>query len=230
MAKKKFLYPPAPSVGSDTAFSNIVGVQQTTGGGLTLGTFDFTNAIYEKVNRQFDQGVFSKKFNLENLEITNILETKKLIQKNFQVYPNFDISQVTSFALYGSLQKRISTSITKIINYFPAALEVVSTTLTLSTGLTATNIFYNSIEDETELEINCPFARNPFEIDYTVNADRNLEVRPMKVSKYRDLTNGFLNYSIYVENFDNEYNILELEPTTKLGQEFFAWWGRNRLK
>ena len=218
MAKKKFQFPPAPPVGSDTAFSNIVGVQQTTGGGLTLGTFDFTNAIYEKVNRQFDQGVFSKKFNLENLEITNILETKKLIQKNFQVYPNFDISQVTSFALYGSLQKRVSTSITKIINYFPAALEVVSTTLTLSTGLTATNILYNSIEDETELEIDCSLARNPFEIDYTINADRNLEVRPMKVSQYRDLTNGFLNYSIYVENFDNEYNILELEPTTKLGQ------------
>jgi hypothetical protein len=217
MAKKKFLYPPAPPVGSDTAFDSIVGIQQTNGGGLTLGTFDFTNAIYEKVNRNFDQGVFSKKYNLENLEITNIEQTKKIIQKNFQVYPNFDISQVTSFSLYGSLQKRISNSITKIINYFPAALEVASTTLSLSTGYTAINIFYDSIEDETELEINAPFIRNPLEIDYSINAARNLEVRPIKVSEYRNLTDNYQDYALYVNDLNIEYDILELEPTDKLG-------------
>jgi len=186
MAKKKFLYPPAPPVGSDTPFGNIVGLQLTTGGGLTQGNFQFTTAVYEKVNRKFDQGIFSKKYNLENLEITNIAQTKKIIQENFKVYPNFDISQVTSFSLYGSLQKRISTSITKIINYFPAALEVNSQTLSLTTGLTATNIDYDPIENITSFEVNAAFARNPFDIDYTVFAEKNIEVRPIKVSTFRD--------------------------------------------
>ena len=220
MAKKKFQFPPAPPVGSDTPFDNIVGIQQTTGGGLTLGTFEFTRGIYEKVNRKFDQGIFSKKYNLENLDITDIAETKRLIQENFKVYPNFDISQVTSFTLYGSLQKRISTSVTKIINYFPAALEVYSATTNLTTGLTVTNIFYDPIEDETELEVDAAFARNPFEIDYSVNSARNIEVRPMKVSKYRDLTNEFTNYSLCVKTVDNEFQILELEPTDKVGSGY----------
>lgn len=220
MAKIKYSYPPTPPVGSETPFNGVVGLQTTDGGGLTLGTFEFTYSLYEKVNRKFDQGVFSKKFNLENLEIDDIEQTKKIIQKNFQVYPNFDISQVTSFTLYGSLQKRIASSITKIINYFPAALEVTNTTLSLTTGLTATNIVYDSIEDLTTLEVNMPFARNPFEIDYSVNAARNIEVRPMSVSPYRDLTNSFEQYSLYVGNLDTEYNILDLEPTEEVGSGY----------
>ena len=36
-----------------------------------------------------------------------------------KVYPNFDLSQVTNFKQYGSLVKRLSSSVTKIINYFP---------------------------------------------------------------------------------------------------------------
>ena len=222
MAKKRYFYPPAPPVGTETPFDSIVGLQQTTGGGLTLGNFEFTNAIYEKVNRTFDQGIFSKKYNLENLDIKDIEETKRIIQQNFQVYPNFDISQVTSFTIYGSLQKRISTSITKIINFFPAALEIYNTTLSLTTGLTATNIFYDPIEDITILDVNVGQARNPFDIDYTVNAARNIEVRPIEVSKYRDLTNYFEDYGLYVEDLNNEYNILDLEPADDLSQSFIT--------
>ncbi len=220
MAKKKYFYPPAPPVGSETPFDNVVGLQLTTGGGLTQGNFEFTPSIYEKVNRKFDQGVFSKKYNLENLDITDIEQTKRLIQQNFQVYPNFDISQVTSFTVYGSLQKRISASVTKIINYFPAALEVNKTTLSLTTGLTATNIVYDPIENLTTLEVNAPFTRNPFDIDYSVNASRNIEVRPMKVSEYRNLTSNFENYALYVENLDTEYPLIDFEPTERVGEGF----------
>ena len=99
MAKQIFRYPPAPPVGNNTTFNNIVGFQLVTGGGLTQGNFEFTTAIYEKVNRNFDLGVFSQLYNLENLNIEDIEQTKKIIQKNFSVYPNFDISQVTSFTL-----------------------------------------------------------------------------------------------------------------------------------
>ncbi len=168
MAKQKYQYPPAPPVGTETFSSNLVGLQLVNGGGLTQGNFQFTPAIYEKVNRNFDLGVFSQPFNLENLKIDSLAETKKIIEKTFKVYPNFDISQITSFSLYGSLQKRLSTSITKIISYFPAALQVNYQTLSLTTGQTAFNVVYDSINDETSLDINVGFIRNPFEIDYSV--------------------------------------------------------------
>lgn len=216
MAKQKYQYPPAPPVGTDTFSSNLVGLQLVNGGGLTQGNFQFTPAIYEKVNRNFDLGVFSQPFNLENLKIDSLAETKKIIEKTFKVYPNFDISQITSFSLYGSLQKRLSTSITKIISYFPAALQVNYQTLSLTTGQTAFNVVYDSINDETSLDINVGFIRNPFEIDYSVNAARNVEVRPIKVSEYRNLTGNYESFSLYVGDLNTEYQLIDFVPSDKL--------------
>jgi len=216
MAKQIFKYPPAPPVGTLTTFNNIVGLQLVTGGGLTQGNFQFTTAIYEKVNRNFDLGVFSQLHNLENLNIEDAEQTKKIIQKNFSVYPNFDISQITSFTLYGSLQKRLSASVTKIISYFPAALEVRGTTLSFTTGYTATNIVFDPIENLTTFDVNVPWIVNPFDIDFSVNAARNIQVRPIKVSKYRDLTNNYENFSLYFSELTTEYPVVDFIPSTTL--------------
>ena len=216
MAKQIFRYPPAPPVGSNTTFNNIVGFQLVTGGGLTQGNFEFTTAIYEKVNRNFDLGVFSQLYNLENLNIEDIEQTKKIIQKNFSVYPNFDISQVTSFTLYGSLQKRLSASVTKIISYYPAALDIRNQTLSLTTGYTAINITFDPIENLTTFDVNVPWITNPFDIDFSTNAKRNLEVRPIKVSKYRDITNNYQDFSLYFSSVTTEYPLVDFIPSTTL--------------
>ena len=113
MANKIFF----PFGGVKTFSDNLVGFQIVDGGGLTQGNFEFTSAIYEKTNRKFDTGIFSNPYTLENLKIDNIEEVKRIIEKTFKVYPNFDISEITSFSLYGSLQKRMSTSIIKVINF-----------------------------------------------------------------------------------------------------------------
>ena len=115
---KKYLCPPPASTGSATFSDDLVGFQLVAGGGLTQGNFQYTSAIFEKNNRTFDTGVFSQPFNLENLQIESIEQNKLLIEKNFKVFPNFDLSQITSFSLYGSLSKRLATSVTKIINFF----------------------------------------------------------------------------------------------------------------
>jgi hypothetical protein len=214
MARKKYFYPPAPSVGSETFSDNIVGLQLVTGGGLTQGNFEFTSAIYEKVNRKFDTGLFSEPYTLENLNIENIEQTKKIIEKNFKVYPNFDISQVTSFSLYGSLQKRFSSSITKIINYFPAAIEINNpVNFGLDSYPTAYNITFDVINNETTFESDVYTFSNPFGIDFSENARRNLETRPLAVSKYRNLTDNFESYSLYFVDLNTEYPVLEFIPT-----------------
>jgi hypothetical protein len=70
--------------------------------------------------------------------------------------------------MYGSLVKRFSVSVTKIINYFPASIDILYTQLNLTTGATAVNIAYDSVANETYFEINVNRVHNPFDIDYTV--------------------------------------------------------------
>ena len=216
MAKTKYTFPPQPAIGSATFSDDLVGLQLVGGGGLTLGNFEFTSAITEKNNRSFTTGVFSEPFNLENLQIPTIEQAKILIQKNFQVYPNYDLSQITSFSLYGSLQKRMSASITKIINFFPAAIQVDTVNYALQTGNTASNILYDEIANETSFDIDVTYLKNPFDIDYSDNANKNISARPMKVSKYRNLSSYYTDFSLYIENFDVEYKVVDFESSPTL--------------
>jgi len=216
MAKTKYTFPPQPAIGSATFSDDLVGLQLVGGGGLTLGNFEFTSAITEKNNRSFTTGVFSEPFNLENLQIPTIEQAKILIQKNFQVYPNYDLSQITSFSLYGSLQKRMSASITKIINFFPAAIQVDTVNYALQTGNTASNIVYDEIAHETSFDIDVTYLKNPFDIDYSLNANKNISARPMKVSKYRNLSSYYTDFSLYIENFDVEYKVVDFDASPTL--------------
>ena len=102
---------------------NLVGLQLTDGGGLTLGNFEFSTSIVEKVNRNFESGSYSSLFNNNDLNLTPELAAS-IYYNNFRLYPNFDETDVTNFVSYGSLSKRLEVAITNILNYFPAALEV----------------------------------------------------------------------------------------------------------
>ena len=100
----KFFYPPRPGNGTG-AFDNIVGFQVVDGGGLTSAVFDFTTSVTEKVNRTFSIGTFSEPINLEGLDINDLNESRRIQATQFRVYPNYDVSQVLNFSLYGSLAK-----------------------------------------------------------------------------------------------------------------------------
>ena len=216
MADKKYRYPPAPPSGRGTFSDDLVGLQLTDGGGLTQGNFEFSTNVVEKVNRTFNTGVFSNPISLNDLDFENIEQSKIVIAKNFQVYPNYDITKITNFSLYGSTKKRFSVSTTKVINYFPAAIEVDQTYYNLQTGYTAYNIVYDTIEGLTSFDIDVNQLKNPFDIDYSVNADRNIEVRPMEVSNLRNLTRHFLKYSLYFEDLVTEYKFVDFEPSERL--------------
>ena len=177
MAIKKYTCPPQSATGAGTFSDNLVGFQLVDGGGFTQGNFEFTESLTEKQDRTFNIGVFSDPMSLDTMNIQNIEESKMLQVKNFRVYPNFDLSQVTNFTLYGSLVKRISSSITNIISYFPAALDVSPFLPNFTRSETAINISYDPIENETYFEIPLETITNPFDIDFSVNATRNLSLR-----------------------------------------------------
>ena len=130
----------APGNGAGTFSDNLVGFQLVDGGGLTQGNFEFSTSIVEKANREFSVGAFSKPISLEDLQLRSLEEAKKVFVKEFSVVPNFDLSEVTNYSLYGSLQKRFSATIQHILNYFPAALEVDGLYYDYSSANTATNI------------------------------------------------------------------------------------------
>lgn len=213
MAIKKFTCPPQAS--AQGSFSdNLVGFQLTSGGGLTQGNFEFTTSVVEKVNRDFDTGTFSSPISLDSLGISSVNQSKAIFEKNFKVYPNFDLTQVTNFVQFGSMVKRMSTSITTIINKFPAAIEVNRFGLDYTDSPTAQNIVYYPEVDQTSLEIKVSKMRNPFEIDFTNNATRNLQLREIQVSELRNFTVEYIKYSIYCRN--QGYSIKRIIPTDSL--------------
>lgn len=211
MARKFYRYPPRPSSGAGTFSDDLVGFQLTQGGGLTQGNFEFTTSTVEKSNRQFNIGAFSEPISLDTLNISSVLESKSIISKEFRVYPNFDLSEITRFNLYGSLTKRLSSSIEKIIGYFPAALEVYSLKYDFTTGYTATNCSYDDIEHTTIFDVDVQMMLNPFDIDFSVNSTRNLSLKETEISPLRNLTVEYSKYSLFID--DAEFPILFLTPS-----------------
>ncbi len=211
MAVTKFTCPPQNASGEGSFSNNLVGLQLVNGGGFTQGNFDFTTSISEKTNRTFTIGTFSDPISLESMNISDIEQSKIIVAKNFQVYPNYDLSEITNFTLYGSLSKRLSTSVSKIINYFPAGLEVINIKPNFSETKTAINISYDSVQDETYFEIYLDSIRNPFDIDYTINSTRNIQLKEIDVSYLRNFSTEYSKYSLFVNG--GEYNINDMIPT-----------------
>jgi hypothetical protein len=216
MAVKKYTCPPQSVSGFGTFSNNLVGLQLVDGGGFTQGNFEFTSVITEKQNRTFSIGSFSDPINLESIGIESIADAKTIIEKNFRVYPNYDLTQVTNFTLYGSLVKRFSVSISKIIGYFPAGLEVFETTQNYKKQQTAQNILYDQVEDETSFDILLSSIRNPLGIDFTTNADINFQTSETQISPLRNLTAQFQKYSLFVG--DESYPLTFITPIDSTSQ------------
>lgn len=211
MATNKLYCPPQSSAANQFS-NNLVGVQLVAGGGLTQANFNFTTGISEKQNRTFTIGTFSDPINLESMNIQNQAESADILANNYRVYPNYDLSQVTNFTQYGSLVKRFSTSVTKIISYFPAGLEVNSVTPTFGTQETAINIVYDREADDTTLEIYLSSIQNPFEIDFTINSETNMMFYEIPVSPLRNMKLEYKKYVLFVNG--KQYPLNYLYPTT----------------
>ena len=207
MATQKFTCP-VPASGEGTFSDGLVGLQLVDGGGFTQANFAFTTSINEKQNRTFNIGTFSEPISLDTLNVQNVDESRIIALNNFRVYPNYDLSQVTNFTQWGSLVKRFSVSIARVINYFPAALEVSNVTSTYESTLTANNIVYDAVEDDTTFDIPLSAIRNPFDIDFTLNAERNFQLLESPVSKLRNMTANYRKYSLYLNGVPYQVNYI----------------------
>jgi len=210
----KFTCPPQPASGAGSFSNNLVGLQLVAGGGLTQGNFEFTQSASEKVNRTFTTGTFSEPINLEGLGLDSVSQSKIVVEKNFKVYPNYDLSQITNFTLYGSMVKRMSAAITTIISYYPAAIESLFLGINYTTGETAYNIVFDEVNNVTTFSLDLTRIRNPFGVDFTVNSTRNIQLREIQVSPLRNMTIQYANYSLYLNG--DGYRVVSIIPTTNL--------------
>jgi len=204
----KYTCPPQSDSGSGTFSDNLVGLQITDGGGLTQGNFAFSTSVVQKVNRTFDTGVFSEPITLSSLSVTNTGQSQNIYDKNFRIYPNFDQTNVLNFVNYGSLSKRFEAAVTNIINFFPAGLEVSKYRQNFTTGNTATGITFTQNENITTFTIPIEIIRNPFGIDFSQNAQVNLESLSSPVSPYRNLKSRYRSYILDINNSQYEVSLL----------------------
>lgn len=207
---------PNTGAGFKSTTEDLVGFQSVKGGGLTNTNFTFDYGVSEKINKEYQSGVFSDPITLSTLNLENIEEARQAVAKDLKVYPNFDLSEVTNFTLYGSLSKRLEVSVTQIINFFPAALEIDQVYYDYTTATTANNIVYNQNEQTTTFEVEVDRIKNIFDIDYTTNAVRNISLRPIPVSPLRALTSTYKDYSLFIGSATTEYPVVLFYPSNSL--------------
>ena len=221
-SRTKYFYPPRPGNGAGTFSDNLVGLQIVDGGGLTGANFEFSTGITEKVNRTFNVGAFSQPITLDDMGIQDVVQSRSILVSQLRVYPNYDVSQVLNFSMYGSLAKRLSVSVTKIINFFPASLDIVFSSPDYTTGATAVNITYDNNLNETYFEVNVGRVVNPFDIDYSISATTNLSVREIVVSPYRNLYNTYLDYCVSING--EIFKMTSFKPSATLSSGYMAFY------
>lgn len=105
MASNRFRYPPAPNNGGDTFSDSLVGNQFMGSQQMTLGNF-YTQPSYNQPSTpEYNLGSFSNPITLSSLNIENLALAQKLTSNNLEVFVNNDMSEISSFVLYGSLKK-----------------------------------------------------------------------------------------------------------------------------
>ena len=123
MASNKFRYPPAPPHGGGTFSDYLVGNQITDGTSqMTMGNFTFTQDSSNQANILYNINSFSSPITLESMGMNDIGIAKTTLRNSIEVFINNDTTDLSSFVLYGSLNKRLNVAVENIINNFPSAL------------------------------------------------------------------------------------------------------------
>jgi hypothetical protein len=167
--------------GSSVFGDSLVGLQSTKGTPLfSFGDFTITTNI------DTNQGVLPMVGHplVYNYQ-TNGYNT------NLNIFINFNYSDITNYANYGSLSERLRSAVNGIITDFPAGIFYNGSIL---------NLNYNSSTNITEFEIPINFIYNPYNIILTTDGLLNTSVSG------NTLRNLVKYYDKFVLEFNNQEN------------------------
>ena len=191
---------------------DLVGLQLTTSSGtalFTMGNFAVTTNYNPKVDKTFTTNNFSNFQSLNSLN-TNVEEALLLLENNANVYLNLDTTDLTNYALFGSLTEFIRVSLEDIIMNWPAALTITPTYalpplyLTKS-GYTVQNYTYDSITNQATFCVNVNNIINQYQVNYLANGNLSATITGT-TNTLRNLTTNFLSYCVFFNGV--EYPIL----------------------
>jgi hypothetical protein len=213
MAVTKYKVPSQAASGAETFSDSLVGRQITDGSSqLTNTNFAVDKVIPEKDSKDFKTTPFSEYITLDTLKeekdapTTQSGNSKK---EKIKFKANLDDS---SKSLFGSLKHRLSVSVSKIINKFPAAILADENSLYNITDYTAYQATYNPITNTTQFYTPSSIFFNPFDI--------LIEKPKSNTTPSTDniIRSFYSSYRKYVIDFSgNTYNIVGYTETNSDG-------------
>ena len=205
--------------GLDGFSDKLVGNQFTDGTSqFTLGNFGISKSITDKEDQDFSLGNFSAPITLDTLssgkDEADNRDAVAIIKRNSsnKAVINFDVSDVTTFTQYGSLNERFKVAVKNILKTFPAAITVNKLASDYSTSSTAVNILFDPFENETNFDIDITRMSNPFAIEFTTTGMLFFSGATQGVDEIRNMTKEFGEYSVFIDG--NEFKVIDLTPST----------------
>jgi hypothetical protein len=196
---KKIKYIGSKAVNKDSlpSFSIFNDSFQTTifNGGLKLSTV-FSNST--PIKRENKIIITHKDVSLSDLKIRNINELNNFIKITNKLKLNLDITNLSSYATYGSLKEKFRFAVNNIINKFPGGLFLD----TYVSGISYFNILdytYDSINDVSVFKTPITIIDNPFFINLYSNSN-------ISSNTIGNLITRFLDYSLLFNNINYGIN------------------------
>ena len=198
---------------------DLVGLQLTSEGGtplFTMGNFSVTTNFEPKKNKRFITNNFSNFISLTDLDLT-LEESISLLSNNAGVFLNLDKTNLTNYALFGSLTEFMRVSLENIIINWPAALYInpvyaIEPDYITQTGTTIENYTYNDISDVSTFRVNTNLITNRYEINYLESGNINTT---------NDLRNLQLNYEQYSILYNgSEFDVIGFTGSTSITDDY----------
>lgn len=220
-------YAKAVQYGNGIQYTNftpdLVGFQLASNGGtplFTMGNFAITTNMEPKTDKKFITNKFSNFVTLTDLDLT-IEEAVTLLTNNAGVLLNLDKTNLSNYALFGSLSELIRVSLENIITNWPASLYMTPLMQTSSdvntlSGDTVLDYEYNTLADYAIFSIPTNFISNKFQLNYQENGSV-----ANTFNETNDLRNVVPNYSSYSVLYNgNEYALLGMTGSTDLLNDY----------
>lgn len=200
---------------------SLVGNQFTSDGGTTLfttGNFAITTNLEPKITKFFYSNPFGNFVSLEDLKLTNN-ETITLLENNTKIEVNFDKSDLTNYAYFGSLREFIRVSLESIIINWPASIFVspINEFNPFFNGSTFENYNVNTFDGTSSFSVNSTRFVNKFNLNYKQNGFILNSFKDIN-----DLRNVAVNYNNYsIKTVNGEYQIIGFTGTTESNSNIY---------
>ncbi len=186
---------------------------------FTLNNFSITTNIDSKPDKNFITNKFSSFTSLDTLNL-NINTLQALLDNNAKIFLNFDPTEISNYAYFGSMVEFVRVSLENIIMNWPASLfiDIIDNITTINTGNTVYNYDYNSLTDVATFKIDTNHIFNPYGVNYLINGDIISSFATNNDLKI--LSSNYLNYVISVAT--GEFDIIGFTGATNVLNDFIT--------